>query len=532
LKDEQATAVLATSGIHPREAPTEIWPPSVEHHAVASKHSSIIAVDPSADNPATQAAAENGPNTFDVNRQGQENRDNLESLRGSHNLAEPSSSPEPSILARSPRCGQHADSAIGEGCRTGGPQTTASAAPDFITKIISASESRIRFINTIEVVSALDSSFMELLHRHLQGDEKASIDIIRQNFRELQEARVSLRKEQEDCQRRDQYLIRTEPTALEGHTGVSLENHSSQAESWREEDDPTEEIHPMADSETSFRIAKVDLPLERKRYLSQVGDVDLLRESLKNMEVEYSRVMQDKAMLDIIGQSLHRPDSIFLKTFDTQYESLALLLQEAEAKELELKHAQSGADVRFPNRNPVPTPAVSDVPPSYTHSLFGRYHYFDDNYGPAFANDGLESTTAAQEFLVPHGTRPSVYENVTGGLDGESVDKSSYVNAWLLHRAQTIPSEFARLLDLQIQAGVQPRPGEYTQLVLTLWPTTNIMQAHHARQHDDKSHETSTAPNDGHAQVSKPASDSRSLAEGTKQHMEPRLGARPSYSTR
>lgn len=396
---------------------------------------------------------------------------------------------------------------------------------------IAARESTKRFLDNVQTVSELESALMRHVEPFLQHHND-----LRSAFEKLQAARIELQGEQlEIFQMHERIAIQSESKLIEHESQVYPSGQRSPAESLRDRLDFSEVTRVSTPSVVSSRNIRADPSPEADTLLIQIGKVDLLRERLESMRIEYTRVLEEKELRELIGQDLDEPSKSFFQNFDTEHAALTLRLKEAEILESELRQAVPGMDVGVsPQVNFEDSPA-SDSFPDGTQSVTGKDQYVDDDIAHARSIEDPTVRAAAELFFMPVKMEGPVYGNIKMTWDGKQVDKTSYVNAWLLHRVRTVPTEMERLASFARSEGMDIDPDERDQLLLTHWTTEEIERLAKLEKPSIRSQHASMVTNDGHASVltndghdpaSKVTNSSQFPVERTQRLLELRSGAR------
>lgn len=166
------------------------------------------------------------------------------------------------------------------------------------------------------------------------------------------------------------------------------------------------------------------------RYLSQVGDVDMIKERLRDLRSRRAGLLEEQDSRAHFGLSLDEESLHFLQTFEQQEQ---ILLGELEYAEMGLHALQELVRDEEANRAIDATPTdVSDEDEATVAQLKGLM--------PPDVLADLPTVVIRQSTL--HKQMQSVELRFGEYVHGQSampVDPVNFINAWLLHRLQHLP---------------------------------------------------------------------------------------------
>jgi hypothetical protein len=248
----------------------------------------------------------------------------------------------------------------------------------------------------------------------------------------------------------------------------------------------------VANSQNAWRYQS----FEGRRYLSQKGDVEILKEQLMDLRIYESEVTAEQADRRDAGLGPDDNLTAFLKGFDQQHDALVLRLRDAEETLARYK-----LELRIPEDSYFAPEGVSPAV-----SVFGQDSDADDNLNSANKSGEDRLTATAKAFLLPMSDSNSVYrllEHESGG----TVHKALSVNSWLLHRLRTSTSELGMLLAEHRKEGLQLEPDDFTRQVLANWLQDGTIQVLGLPSDAIDSHGYSMATVSGTPLNSKPTSE-------------------------
>jgi hypothetical protein len=218
---------------------------------------------------------------------------------------------------------------------------------------------------------------------------------------------------------------------------------------------------------------KVQYPPDIQAYLSQQGNINMLKERLMDKDTEYFQVSEEEALRKELGLEPEVDAEGFLASFEAKREVLVMQLREAETVLANLEANLEEPEKVLFRGNPFADIGEQPEGPSREHSLFGKDDYYDEYYDEgAMERSGLEhgQVLAAAAALFP-ATKASqlVYADVGSDSTGMGVDKASYINSWQLHRLRQSTQEVARLIYEQKRVGVRLSPEQLDAKVLETW---------------------------------------------------------------
>ena len=395
------------------------------------------------------------------------------------------------------------------------PQTDGKFARRFSTLIgrhtevlaarVIAQESRTKLKNKKRALDGLDAQYMENLEV-FEKDSMEQLARLKQDLQELKVARATIAALEADYEEKAKHLVQLEVGLRNLESKIYKLLMKSPANSIKT---PTEGLserrwtqEELSDSDVDEWEDKAEHPPEVQAYLSQQGDVNLLKERLMDKDLQFVQVSEEKALREETGLNPDLDTEEFLATFEAEREVLAMQLNEAETVLANLA-ANLPEDTRLPNRESLFAEFV-EYPdgPSREHSLFGRDDYYDEDAGVD------EQVMAAAAALLPS-TEPlsPVYADSTNNATSTSIDKASYINSWQLHRLQHSTPEIARLLQAQEAEGVRISPQNLRAKVLENWMHDGTAHCHEFSHIEDHARGASMAARSGASCHSRPTSD-------------------------
>lgn len=235
---------------------------------------------------------------------------------------------------------------------------------------------------------------------------------------------------------------------------------------------------------------------EGRRYLSQRGDVGILKEQLMDLRIYESEVTAEQADRRDAGLGPDEELMAFLEGFDQQHDALVLRLIDAEETLARYK-----LELRTPEDSHFASEGVSPA-----MSLVDEDSDADDALNSAHRSEGGRLTTTAKAFLLPVSDSNPVYRLLEHEPEG-SVHKALSVNSWLLHRLRTSASELGMLLAEHRKEGLQLEADDFTRQVLANWLQDGTIQALDLPSDAIDSHGYSMATGSGTPLKSKPTSE-------------------------
>jgi hypothetical protein len=267
--------------------------------------------------------------------------------------------------------------------------------------------------------------------------EKQELEI---SFRQLSEARIQISIEENELERVEGRLIlaegelrEVESTIYQGPATPSAGSLEDDFDVLAREKDPTESIV------SSSNIRRDSSP-QAQRFLSQLGEVTLLQERLMDLDSHHAQVIGEQAVREDIGLAL---------------DDFSRLLEDYKADLEDRDHHISALDPSLDST------WIADGDPT-AHSLSGK----DDSLNDALAGDNIiedpKLAAIAQTYLFP--------------ANREAVNKTEYINLWLLDRLRNSTQEITLLLAKHKDEGIFLNPTDFRQQVLFFWDKDETMQ--------------------------------------------------------
>lgn len=277
-------------------------------------------------------------------------------------------------------------------------------------------------------------------------DVKDFVLEIRQHYHILQEARSTVASEECEYERIESMLVLQEEDLRDIESLEIQGSTAGSVEVSRDEDVPPSSDQDPTESVVSSGNIRRNNSVEARRYLSQKGDVDLMRERLMDLEVHHSQVTDEQADRRDAGLEPGEDLTVFLDNFINEHHALATQLQDAEKILADYKEALQETD-------------------DSAHSLFGEEGSEDRDLSK-IENRKLADTA---ELFLTHSDSLDVYKLLDTGSGVSPVDKSIYVNSWMLHHLRQSPGGIARLISQHEKYGLHLRPDDFKRQVIAYW---------------------------------------------------------------
>ncbi|EXJ76853.1 hypothetical protein A1O3_10498 [Capronia epimyces CBS 606.96] len=312
-------------------------------------------------------------------------------------------------------------------------------ADSFIGNLITTGDSRRDALDKRRVALENISSFL-----------KCSQDHTHPPLLELEKSLLVLQDREQKLYKMDETLIgqgdelQTQASKIFGPVAnVSFEILDQQGVVVQSSEDDTDESTFMEDD------IRLDKTSEAQHYLSKKGDVDLLRESLMELEVERVLIAED--------QTLEEEDPGLLDSLESREQELRqqLKLAENDLDQLHDKLPERKVDIPEDQLRPLDerTEPVSDL----SLSTRGSVH-----------QEGQETQEPASR---PRDSLLQILESVT---DENPVRANTLVNAYLYYQLKSSPEEqlaFSRAVQDAVQDGDQPVETDPQCISLDHWFT-------------------------------------------------------------
>jgi hypothetical protein len=365
---------------------------------------------------------------------------------------------------------------------------------------ISYKKQRELLLKEQQEMCAIDDQFLRKLQKVefvAFEDMKIFVVEILKHYEILQQARSAVALEQAEYEKLECKLVENEHELrdLESHmyrftTAESAGTLEQQDEPMPGEEDPTESVVSSQNIQTNQSV-------EAQQYLSQKGDVDILREQLMDLRVYHSQVTAEQADRRDAGLKPDKALTVFLDGFDQQHEVLVLQVRDAEELLAEYENALRVPDDRY----------SQSEGPSHAHSLFGEDDYVDDSVLEAGRMEDDRLAATANAFLFSQSDSASVYGLLGIGSEDDSVGKALYINSWLLHHLRSSTGKVARLVAEHMKYGIQLEPSDFKEKVLANWLQDDNIPIYDLSRFAIHSHDYSMATVSGNTQNSRPASE-------------------------
>ena len=256
------------------------------------------------------------------------------------------------------------------------------------------------------------------------------------------------------------------------------------------EEDPTESV-------VSSQNIRRNQSAEAQRYLSQQGDVDILREQLMDLRVYQSQSLAEQADRRDAGLDPDEELDAFLDGFEQQHEVLVQRVREAEERLAEYLDALQVPDDRY---------AVLEEP-FRVQSALDDGECSDKSVHESRQVESDRAAAAAAAFLLSQSDSVSVYSLLKSAPEDMLVDKALYINSWLLHCLRSSTEEVVNLVAEHKNYDLQLEPKDFKHEVLTKWLQDETVHAFDFSRFANDSHDYSIATVSGNTQNSRPASE-------------------------
>ena len=371
---------------------------------------------------------------------------------------------------------------------------------------VNARESRTKLKNKKRVLDGLDAQYMEKLEAVFEKDSMGQLAILKQGLQQLKLARAEIVDLEAEYEEKANLLVQSEAGLKNLESKIYKSLVKSPSNSLRPSIEGISERRrsqqELSESDVDEWEVKVEHPPEVQAYLSQRGDVNLLRERLMDKDLQFVQLTEEKTLRGENGLDPELDTEEFLATFEVEREVLATQLEEAETVLFNLA-ANLPEETRLPTRGRLFADFTEQAEgPSREHSLFGRDDYYDEE---AVADEQVMAAAAA---LLPS-TEPFslTYTDLTTDATSTSIDKASYINSWQLHRLLQSTREIARLLQVQEAEGLNFSPEDLRARVLETWMHDGTMQCDEFPHIEDHARGFSMAARSGASCHSRPKSD-------------------------
>jgi hypothetical protein len=225
-------------------------------------------------------------------------------------------------------------------------------------------------------------------------------------------------------------------------------------------------------SSTASALSRVS-PLEQ-RWLSRIGDRNLLLEELQELRGERAAWVEEERIRSRVGTGLDEEAQHFLDTFDSRHESLKQDLVQVEADLAQLQEDLSGqADVFYSSTQ------FDEDGESLDQSLM------ESSLGIASTDD---SEPASKDPLFLGEDAHPVFSKADLDPTQTSISTVSYINEWLLHILRRSAIEVRRFKTTEELRPLHLDREQLARLVLEWWSkdaTVNVFRL--ARNHTARS---------------------------------------------
>jgi hypothetical protein len=342
-----------------------------------------------------------------------------------------------------------------------------------------------------QLMGKLDNINIEFLNVE---DVKEFVLEIKKHYQILPKARSTVASEEREYARLEGMLVQQEDL----RDLVSRTRRISAVESpdiTEDEDELMYRDRDPTESVVSSQNIRRNESVEAKRYLPQKGDVDLIRDQLTDLQDYYSQIIEEEADRRDAGLEPDESLTAFIDSFDNGHHALATRLQDAETILADYKEA------------------LQELEDS-AQSQFGEEEGSEDQVLNNIEDTKLAAIATA--FLSSQTDSLEVYKLLNTGSGGSPVDKSIYINLWMLNRLRTSPGRTARLVSQHEKCGLHLDPDDFRRQVLAYWLEDETAQAFEFPRFAADSHDLSIATASGNAQNSRVTSENAQEAERHK----------------
>ena len=301
----------------------------------------------------------------------------------------------------------------------------------------------------------------------------------------------SVASEEREYERLEGILVQQEEDLRDLVSRTRRSSDTGSPDITEDEDEPMYRDRDPTESVVSSQNIRRNESVEAQRYLSQKGDVDLIRDQLMDLQVYYSQVTEEQADRRDAGLEPDEALTTFIDNFDNEHHALATRLQDAENILADYKDALQELD-------------------DSAQSRFGEEEGSEDQ-----DLNNIEDTklaAIAKAFLPSQTDSLEVYKLLNTGSGGSPVDKSIYINLWMLNQLRTSPGRIAKLVSQHEKCGLYLDPDDFRRQVLAYWLEDETAQAFEFPKFAADSHDLSIATTSGNVQNSRAASENAQQA--------------------
>ena len=374
---------------------------------------------------------------------------------------------------------------------------------------------------------AIDAQFVAKLYKVESvalEDMKDFVAEILKHFEMLEAARSSVAFEEDEYEKIERKLMDGERELRDLESRLYRTSTENPVGALRAEDDDLMSVEEdPTESVVSSQNIRRNQSVEAQRYLSQQGDVDILREQLMDLRVYQSQSLAEQADRRDAGLDPDEDLDAFLNGFEQQHEALIQRVREAEERLAQYLDALQVPDDRYtvPEEPPGAQPALSD----------GKY--FDKN---GLGSSQIESdriAAAAEALFLSQSDSVSAYSLLKSASEDMPVDKALYVNSWLLHYLRSSTDRVVNLVAEHKNYDLQLEPEDFKREVLAKWLQDETVHAFDFSRFANDSHDYSIATVSSKTHNSRPASENAlQNRQQNSSHLQRRLSARQTETER
>jgi hypothetical protein len=346
----------------------------------------------------------------------------------------------------------------------------------------------------------IDAQFVGKLHKVMfvaLEDTKDFVAEILKHFEILEVARSSVAFEEDEYENIERKLMDGERELRDLESRMYRTSTEDPVGALEAEDDLMSVEEDPTESVVSSQNIRRNPSVEAQRYLSQQGDVDILREQLMDLRVYQSQSLAEQADRRDAGLDPDEDLDAFLNGFEQQHEALMQRVREAEERLAQYLDALQIPDDRYtvPEEPPGAQPALSD----------GKY--FDKNGLESRQIESDRIAAAAEALFLSQSDSVSVYSLLKSASEDMPVDKALYVNSWLLHYLRSSTDRVVNLVAEHKNYDLQLEPEDFKREVLAKWLQDETVHAFDFSRFANDSHDYSIATVSSKTHNSRPASE-------------------------
>jgi hypothetical protein len=334
-----------------------------------------------------------------------------------------------------------------------------------------------------------DDLFMDQARAFINKNSASENQELELSFRQLIEARTEFNIEENELERVRGKLILTEGELREIESSMYQVPVTPSAGSLEDDFDVVARERDPTESIVSSGNIRGDSSPQAQRYLSQLGQRDLLKERLMDLDSHHAQVVEEQAVREDIGLVLDDYSRLFLDRYEREREELSLELEAAEKLLEDYKADLEDRDHHISGLNS--SLELSSAADGYStaHSLYGKDDSFDDALAGESNPEDPRHAAIAETYLFP--------------ANCEAVDKTEYINSWLLDRLRNSTKEITLLRKKHAGQGIFLNATDFRRQVLFYWDRDETVQP----RFTNTSRDASMAIHSGETPVSRPRTE-------------------------